>query len=85
MTDYTPTTEKVRGAFFVSNTGLIPGDLSEYEPFDRWLAQNNREIAAKALEDAADELTPGDDKVDDWGIQAGLLRDRAQAIRGGDL
>ena len=40
-----------------------------------------RDVQAEALEQAADDLTPGDDKVDDWGIQAGLLRARAQAIR----
>lgn len=44
-------------------------------------ARDVRQVQAEALEQAADDLTPGDDKVDDWGIRAGLLRARAQAIR----
>lgn len=84
MSDYTPTTDAVR----INYASSMSAHNSAHEPyaaFNRWLKQYDRDVAAKALEDAADELTPGDDKVDDWGIQAGLLRDRAQAIRGGDL
>ena len=49
-----------------------------------WLIKHDREVKAEALREAADELTPGDDKVDDWGIEAGLLRARADRIEKGD-
>ena len=48
------------------------------------LADHDRQVMAVALREAADELTPGDDKVDDWGIEAGLLRARADRIEKGD-
>ena len=44
------------------------------------LAEHDRRVMAAALREAADELTPGDDKVDDCGIEAGLLRARADEI-----
>lgn len=72
MTDYTPTTQQVRALY---------DERTEPAEFDRGLAAHDAEVAAKALEEAADDLTPGDDKVDDWGIEAGLLRDRAAELR----
>lgn len=54
-------------------------ELLSRSPADALVA-HDREVAAKALTDAADELTPGDDKVDDWGIEAGMLRARAAAL-----
>lgn len=44
--EYTPTTEEVR--WYVSNNGRIP-----VEWFDRFLAAHDAEVAAKALEEAA--------------------------------
>lgn len=68
-----------------SHAGLVLHPRQAEAIADHLLASgvlhNVRDVQAEALEDAADDLTPGDDKVDDWGIQAGLLRARAQAIR----
>lgn len=51
---------------------------------DSGVLQDAAEVEARGLEKAADDLTPGEDKVDDWGIQAGLLRARAQQVREGN-
>ena len=51
MSEYTPTTAEVRGAW---SAWYEPGDDRWMpERFDRWLAAHDREVAAKALEDAA--------------------------------
>lgn len=61
MTNYTPTTEDVRDVWLDAMT-----ETSEYfdalrpaealARFDRWLETHDREVAAKALEDAAAHL-----------------------------
>ncbi|GAB3166945.1 hypothetical protein GCM10027059_26700 [Myceligenerans halotolerans] len=53
MSDYTPTTDEVRGAWVTARCTRdedIPGQVAE---FDRWLAEHDREVAARALEATA--------------------------------
>lgn len=61
MIEYTPTTEQIRYRTIV---GADPNDLSDdersdLEEFDRWLAQVEREAAARALEEFADQMATG--------------------------
>jgi hypothetical protein len=54
MSDYVPTTSTVRAGWsdghpFYATTG----SYERYAEFDRWLAAHDREVAAKALRDAA--------------------------------
>jgi hypothetical protein len=52
MSDYTPTTEQVRTAvqrFYVPDLGYDSLSVAE---FDRWLAEHDAEVAAKAIEKA---------------------------------
>jgi hypothetical protein len=51
MDEYTPTTEEIRGAYAWSDGDL--GGIDDYdegylEAFDRWLADNDKEVAARA-------------------------------------
>ncbi|ANJ26801.1 hypothetical protein [Agromyces aureus] len=53
-TEYTPTTEEIREAWVIvdePDTGSAP-PLWIAPEFDRWLAEHDAEVAAKALEDA---------------------------------
>ena len=52
MSDYTPTTEQVRKYWLGK---WAPSDNLDAQ-FDRWLAEVERAAAARALEDAADEI-----------------------------
>lgn len=52
MSDYTPTTDNVRFGFVTAPMAHEPREYAEAE-FDRWLAKHDREVAARALEDAA--------------------------------
>lgn len=57
MSDYTPTTEKVRER--ASRDAARFGFLQEMDferQFDRWLAAHDREVRAKELRDAATEI-----------------------------
>lgn len=59
--DYTPTTEEVRGIWLdaMTETSEYFDALSPAEArarFDRWLEAHDREVADKALEDAAAHL-----------------------------
>src|SRR5690606_3140006 len=88
VTEYTPTTAEVAAQYTrgwaSKRVRLMKSDEEAASAeFDRWLARHDAEVAAKALRDAADDLTPGDDKVDDWGIEAGLLRARAARLSSG--
>lgn len=55
---YTPTTDEVRAAYFVRKTGLLVSAMTHYPEFDRWLAERDAEVAAKAWEEGrlAEEL-----------------------------
>jgi hypothetical protein len=80
MSEYTPITDAVRTNYAMTMFKMGRKDIEPYEAFNRWLKAHDAEVAAKALREAADDLTPGEDKVDDWGIEAGLLRARTQQI-----
>jgi phage terminase Nu1 subunit (DNA packaging protein) len=60
MADYGPTTDEVR-AMYVTGTPphrvTVPAGNDE---FDRWLAQHDAEVAAKALRQAADDWQAGE-------------------------
>lgn len=55
--EYTPTTEVVRDEWVHLEGFIIPDGVPKREAaFDRWLAAHDREVAAKALTDVADDL-----------------------------
>lgn len=65
MTDYTPTTDEVRGDYahfqVPGGTGPVTGEFTEgLAEFDRWLKEHDAEVeraaAARALDLAADEI-----------------------------
>ena len=62
-TDYTPTTEQVRSHYVFDQGDVWRRERGE--AFDRWLAEtlaaHDREVAAKALEDAAEDF-----RVNTW-------------------
>lgn len=85
MTDQTPSTEDVRYGYRTGVTApLLPVEAGA--AFDAWLAAHDREVAAKALRDAAAFWGENPDEVDDetpadcrnW------LRCRADRIGAGD-
>lgn len=55
MAEYIPTTEDIRTDWMAArhNGGGIPWDDAEAE-FDAWLAEHDREVQARALEEAAE-------------------------------
>ena len=53
-TDYTPTTEQVRSHYVFDQGDVWRRERGE--AFDHWLAAHDREVAAKALEDAAGDF-----------------------------
>lgn len=53
MSEYTPTTDEVRAAYFVRKTGLVVSAMSHYPEFDDWLAEVERAVAEKAWDEAA--------------------------------
>lgn len=55
--EYTPTTEEVRRGY-VDTLDALGGAVLGAGQFDRWLAARDREVAAKALRDAADRFMP---------------------------
>ena len=84
MTDYTPTTEEVEESFISQQYDVNESFESAEETgraFDRWLKQHDREVAARALEETANDLfdTAIDTEVADW------LRARAWRIRNGEI
>lgn len=62
MAEYTPTTEQMRedwGDLVVPVVAPPKSARAErLAEFDRWLAARDREVAAKALRDAADRFMP---------------------------
>lgn len=92
--DYTPTTGDVIHAYQLGRTTCgccCDLTMEDINAFQRWLAAHDREVAAKALEDAADRFGRNED--DEWGYwmdyqgwsvdPADPLRARAAAIREG--
>lgn len=93
--EYTPTTESVRLAFstyYTSPNGTFRPEWAGI--FDRWLAEHDRQVAAEALEQAADALyekagpqpinSDRDYDHDVWNTYRAAgneLRRQAQAIR----
>ena len=53
-TDYTPTTEQVRSHYVFDQGDVWRRERGE--AYDPWLAAHDREVAAKALEDAAGDF-----------------------------
>lgn len=93
---YTPTTERVRDLFTwayawrtkddADDTDLSKVRASNRAEFDRWLAEHDREVRAKAIEDAAADIL----KAQHFGhiVASTTARDlekRAAAIREGLL
>ena len=70
MSDYTPTAEDVREDYAIGrNEEVGAGWYGQHRAeFDRWLAAHDAGVAAKALEDACDELGVyvGDEDGDYW-------------------
>ena len=54
MSEHTLTTYDVRTNYAM--TMLRVGMIDPYSAFDRWLAEHDREVAAKALIDAAQDI-----------------------------
>lgn len=96
MTDkYTPTTDGVRRTYFLFRHAKDralkqdPDNSDAIDEFDRWLADHDREVAAKVLREAAERVEPlsgaplptgpSRGQVADW------LRDRAADIESGEL
>lgn len=89
MSDYTPTTEQVRDEYVYGQLGRATSSRVTEESlggeFDRWLAKHDAEVAARALEAAADEFHArlpdgtGNGRVyNSWRVAA-MLRARATA------
>lgn len=81
MSDHVLTTSGLRAYFcHVMQEATGVKGHSHHDDFDRWKARNDAEVAAKALEDAADHYKSGvfvgrDDYARAW------LRSRAAQIR----
>lgn len=79
--EYTPTAGQVREAY-ADQTGVASRRQMHRDDFDRWLAEHDREVTARALRAAADAMgdlleCSGDTRWD------GRLRDRADAVEAG--
>lgn len=84
MAEYIPTTDEVRAMYV---TGTPPHRVSVTQgnaEFDAWLAEHDREVQARALEEAADVFEWARDDVDYAAFQ-GWLRDRAIEMRAARL
>lgn len=86
--EYTPTTAQVRDGFAIDPIAEYHDPLTNHtEPgrraFDRWLAEHDREVAAEALDDAADAYynNVSGSKSRPWARM--FLRERAAIIREG--
>lgn len=78
--EYTPTTDEVRSSFgndFVLDETTTTADALPM--FDRWLAEHDREVAAKALEDAEVSMAGRYGRQVNW--PGAFLRRRVAAIR----
>ena len=59
MSEYTPTTKAVRTNYAMTMLRVGRKDINPYLVFDHWLAKHDREVAAKALRDAAKDSQMG--------------------------
>jgi hypothetical protein len=66
MSDYTPSTEQVRGGFAASPMAHEPREYAEAE-FDRWLARHDAEQQEKGVRLAAEYLRNEMDEP--WGMR----------------
>lgn len=84
MTEYTPTTDDVRAAYWVNRTHEAGSRwfADDYAAeFDRWLIEHNRQVAAQALRDVADDLRGRRmDAPSEWADD--VLRGRARWVEG---
>ena len=55
MSEHTPTTYAVRTNYAMTMLRVGRKDIDPYSAFDRWLAEHDREVAAKAWEEGFDE------------------------------
>ena len=55
MSEYTPTTYAVKTNYAMTMLRVGRKDVDPYSAFDRWLAEHDREVAAKTLIDTAKE------------------------------
>ena len=90
MSEYTPTTYAVRTNYAMTMLRVGRKDIDPYSAFDRWLAEHDREVAAKTLIDAAKDIyLPSDGPstyvdIDYAELLASLyLKDRAEQIEKG--
>ena len=67
MSKYAPTTGEVRRRYAYARSGK-PGHKNQgaVAEFDRWLAAHDAEVAAKALEDAADQIDKDFQSLPSW-------------------
>ena len=56
MSEYIPTTYAVRTNYAMTMLRVGRKDIDPYSAFDRWLAEHDREVAAKTLIDAAQDI-----------------------------
>ena len=83
MTDQTPSTEDVRWKYRCMRVKDGAKDIAAQTEFDAWLAAHDREVAAKALRDAVDELAALNEP--EVFVRAGALLDaRADRIGAGE-
>ena len=59
MSEYTPTTYAVKTNYAMTMLRVGRKDIDPYSAFDRWLAEHDRGVAAKALRDAAKDSQMG--------------------------
>ena len=84
MSEYIPNTKAVRTNYVMTMLRVGRKDIDPYSAFDHWLAKHDREVAAKALRDAANDSQMGPVPYG-WSASgiAGWLRDRAEQIEEG--
>ena len=84
MSEYIPTTKAVRTNYVMTMLHVGRRDIDPYLAFDRWLTEHDREVAAKALRDEAQDsqMGPVPYGLSASGI-AGWLRARAEQIEEG--
>ena len=56
MSEYIPTTDAVKTNYAMTMLRVGRKDVDPYSAFDRWLAEHDREVAAKTLIDAAQDI-----------------------------
>ena len=84
MSEYIPNTKAVRTNYVMTMLRVRRRDIDPYLAFDRWLAEHDREVAAKALRDAAQDSQMGPVSYG-WSASgiASWLKGRAKQIEKG--